>query len=203
MISRGPGVLLFLLLPIFLLMCSRTGGRREAFILATVKARPAMELQDLYKLIYQGHFGIGHLIASRTSARDYLLAEISSLAEAPDDPLLESCSRDGEMVRVNLRPFVRQGYDPEKLLDVMLASLQSVNPDTSGFQQDWAAVGALIRAGALPWDPATYAGLSKTAGEQGYPAIHHSEAYSRAYHPAYRVVLRKLFFTRFPEAAGE
>jgi hypothetical protein len=202
-ISRGFGVALVVLLPLFWLTCSRTGGRREAFILAAAEARPAMELRDLYKLLYQGHFGIGHLIASREAARDYLLAEISSLAEAPDDPLLESCSPEGEMVRVNLRPFVRHGYESEKLLDVMFESLRSVEPDTIGFQQDWAAVGALIRAGALPLDPASYAGLSKKAGEQGFPAIHHSEAYSQAYHPAYRVVLRKHFLNRFPDAAGK
>jgi hypothetical protein len=190
-----------ILLLLFFLACGMNGEKREYFILAAVKSRPEMELRDLYKLLYQGRFGIGHLIASREGARDYLLEEMASLQNAAAEPLLESCSPDGRMVRVNLRPFLRHSLDPEKLLDAMMETARLTVPDSAAFRSDWDGAGALIKAGKLPFDPAEYARFTREMRERGFPPVHHSEGYSQACHPAYRVVLRKDFMSFFPEAS--
>ena len=189
-----------ILLLMLTLACERSGATRERFFLAAVRNRPGLEIQDLYKLLYQGRFGIGHLIPSREAARRYLLDEIATLPQGEDEPLLEPCSPDGRMVRVNLRPFVRRGLDPEKLLGAMLKSLLAAPPDTAAFQRDWEAAGALLRAGRLPLDAAAFAAFTREVSQARYPALHHSASYSARYHPAYRVVVRDIFLHLCPEA---
>lgn len=188
------------LLLVALVACISSRSGKERFILAAVQERPGMEIRDLYKLLHQGRFGIGHLISSRAAARDYLLEEIAALPPGPDEPLLEPCSPDGRMVRVNLRPFVRRGLDPDTLLEAMIASLQATRPDTTAFRDDWACVGTLIRSGRLSHDAGLYASFTREVANARYPAMHHSEGYLARYHPAYRVVLREQFRLFFPEA---
>ncbi len=193
--------------------CSMNPDSLESFLAASVRARPEMEVQDLYKLLYQGHFGIGHLIASRDAASEYLFREMGAIsaqppnplipasAEAqPPDPLLESCSPDGKMVRVNLRPFGRLFLDPEKLLDAMMETARLTAADTASFRAEWEKVGIFIRKGALHFETAAYDALSRDMREAGFPAVHHSQKYSQRYHPAYRVVLREQFVRCFPDA---
>lgn len=187
-----------------LLACAPQSSR-ESFIQAAVTSRPVMEVQDLYKLLYQARCGIGHLIASRASARDYLLAEIAALpaagaeaAAGAGENLLESCAPDGKMVRLNLRPFVQRGLDPEKLLDAMLESARLTRPHTAALRADWAAVGALIRSGRLPFAQESYAQFTRKNLSAGFPVMHHSAAYTAAYHPAYRVLRLDAFRRYFP-----
>ncbi|HOT95591.1 MAG TPA: hypothetical protein PLG50_08755 [bacterium] len=184
---------------LFPFACDRQDAAREHFLLDALQRRPGMEIQDYYKLLYQGRFGIGHLISSREAAREYLLAEIADLPESDDEPLLEPCSPDGHMVRVNLRPFIRSGLDPERLLDAMLASLSATHPDTTALRSDWEVVGALIRKGRMPGDVALYREFTRKVIAARFPALHHSEGYTARYHPAYRVVLRDKFLQFCPQ----
>jgi len=188
----------------FLASCSQEPSR-EAFMEAVLHSRPAMEVQDLYKLLYQGRCGIGHFITSRASARAYLLEEIAALPDAgaeaaagAGEKLLESCTPDGKMVRLNLRPFVQRGLDPERLLDAMLESACLTRPDTAALRADWAAAGEMIRAGRLPLDSENYTQFTREILASGFPVIHHSAAYTTAYQPAYRVLRRDSFRRYFP-----
>lgn len=175
--------------------CGGPRDQRAVFMRRALSDRPAMQLQDLYKLLYQGRFGVGHMIASREAARSYLAEEMAALASLPEtnavEPLLEPCSPQGEMVRVNLRPFAANSGDPEKLLDAMLQTARSWSPDSAVFRADWERVGVLIAAGQLPFTRSEYEQLTSEMRQRGYPAVHHSETYREHYRPAYRVVLRK------------
>lgn len=197
---------------LFLLMraCSDVRHDREAFIVSVVKKRPEMELQDLYKLLYQARFGIGHLISSREHAAAYLKQEIASVRSAWDgtdrdtanleEALIESCSVDSRMVRINLRPFVRQGLDQEELLDAMMETAAQTVPDSALLRRDWQEVGEMIRRAILLYKMEDYAELTRMLQERHFPAVHHSERYSRAYQPAYRVVLRAAIIARLKPA---
>ena len=180
----------------------------SAFLLAYRDRYPRSLGRDYYKLIHQSVFGVGHLIASRQGARDYLDRETSGLEIGPVDgspvePLLEPLDPAGSMVRVNLRPFVAsvrssgRTEDLDGLIDAMMETARTVRGDPSLFDSRFGALQALVSTGAIALDEAEIAALERRARDQHYPVVHHSDAYRQAYSPAYRVVLRKAFDERW------
>jgi len=84
-----------------------------------IKLRPAARAQDIYKLLYQGVFGVSHFLSNK--AWKVLVEEANriNLEEHKDDPLIEPASPDEKIIRVNLRQYIKSGGDLEKLLKVM------------------------------------------------------------------------------------
>ena len=78
-----------------------------------------MRATDFYKLLFQGVFGVGHIMGS--AAWNWLRKETESvdLEGHPEEPLLEGVSADGSMVRVNLRPYLKRGLPLEDLFEAM------------------------------------------------------------------------------------
>ena len=72
---------------------------------------PQMEIQDFYKLQYQAVMGSEHAISSLDAARTWLKRELENLTEGPDEPAVDVISPEGNIVRVNLRPFIQSGGD--------------------------------------------------------------------------------------------
>lgn len=173
----------------------------HAFLRSTLRARPASGAVDVYKLLYQGAFGVGHLLPSREGALAYIRDELGSMDTGRAEPLLEPCDPDGAMVRVNLRPFAARGLSPETLVDAMLATAARVRPDTAAFTRRWDAVIDLIRRGRLPLSLREARQLAAALRRDGAVPVHHSRAYAEAYAPAYRVVLKSEFQHFFPGAA--
>ena len=91
-------------------------------IINHLKLRPEAMPRDIYKLLYQGVFGVGHIISHR--AWDVLVEEAGriDLDDHVDDPLFEPVSPDGSMVRVYLRQYINMGGDLETLFRVMKES---------------------------------------------------------------------------------
>jgi hypothetical protein len=148
-----------------------------------------MNSQDAYKLIFQGVFGIGHIMGD--SAWGYLECEAAQvdLTDLPDELFLESISLDGEMVRVNLRTWLRKGYNLQLLYNAMI--LSNVKGDTKIFLKLWDEYMNLVKKGKLNFDISEAIQLDKLLNREKPQARHHSEAYRKAYKPAYRVVLLK------------
>ncbi|MGC8492061.1 MAG: hypothetical protein ACP5SH_10025 [Syntrophobacteraceae bacterium] len=62
-------------------------------------------VQDIYKCLHQGVFGVGHLIDNPLDFRSRLLNEIRRADSNYCEPLRERVSPDGLVMRINLRPF--------------------------------------------------------------------------------------------------
>lgn len=157
--------------------------------------RPLMRATDFYKLIFQGVFGVGHIMGA--AARRWLDAESEglNLEEVVDEPLLEDVAADGSMVRVNLRPFLRRGLDLDDLYEAMVES--EVDGSTEEFMEAWSILNGLVEKGEIPVDREELEGLDRELQEEECRPHHHSKAYREAYKPAYRVVSRhalKSFF---------
>jgi hypothetical protein len=169
------------------------------FLQAAIKRRPAMRAEDVYKLIYQGSLGIGHLLGNHREARLYLIAELENLdlAGKGREPLIEDVSPGGAMIRVNLRPFKRRGLSASQLFDVMVRSARATGTPRAAFLRRWRTCIRLAEAGLLPLDRSSVAALDRELRRRGYPAIHHSPSYVRHYRPAYRVARRDCFVTSF------
>ena len=150
---------------------------------------PQMEPTDAVKLIYQNEFGGGHLVRDPEAFRRYLHREYE---QTPHDPLMdESESIGNSLIRVNLAAL-----EESRLEALALAFLESSRRHTGSgeaFLRKLDLLRTLTREGIFSFDPETLESYLHAYGEEGYPAVSHSEQYRRRYHPAYRIVRRELF----------
>ena len=154
---------------------------------------PLAEAQDVYKLVHQSVFGPSHAVPSREVARTYLLEELAALPPGPaGEPLLDPLGDAPPLARVNLRPYVAAGYDPECLLDAFVATANQAQGRPEAMRDRLLEAAAVLREAGLAAVADRLDEDAAAAAAAGYPAVHHGEAYREAYHPAYRVVLRTL-----------
>jgi hypothetical protein len=152
-------------------------------------ARPEMRAKDAYKLLYQGVFGVGHIMGP--GAWDYLQKEAAGVDvnDQPKDPLMESVSLDGSVIRVNLRPYIREGYPLNYLMEAMRNS--EITGDPTQFVEEWDAFAELVWSGQLNFEHNEVVALNKDLDKSAPQPQHHTPQYREAYHPAYRVVRRR------------
>ena len=150
---------------------------------------PLAGAEDLYKFLHQAVYGPGHAISDRETAEAWMEREIDSL-----DPPIEgelSCEALGgepPLVRVNLRPFVADRGDPDLLLDAFVSSAESKRGESRRMTTVLSLAASYVQCAGRGELAPELKELSAELAEKGYPAVHHSEAYVEAYHPAYRVV---------------
>ena len=151
---------------------------------------PLMQVEDAYKLVHQACMGSEHAVSDLDGVRRWMAREVAEMGDGPNDPLIDPISPDGRIARVHLRPYLAAGYDPACLLDAFVQTANGYRGSIEHLRRTWHDVVALARAGALPFDAQRLDELGQSMAAQGFPAIHHSPAYERAYRPAYRVVAR-------------
>lgn len=171
-------------------------GRFEAFIRRHLEQRPQMRATDVYKLLYQGVFGVGHLLSEDARRRLQSEAESLHLDEQPEDSLIEEAFADGAMVRVNLRPYLRQGLSLDRLFSAMEASAPAEGR-VEEFLKAWSTFKRLVSSGKLVFDDGEIEELDRDLEVGGCQPRHHSKAYRRAYGPSYRVVKREVLERMF------
>jgi hypothetical protein len=148
-----------------------------------------MEVTDVYKLLFQGVFGVGHILTK--NAWDRLLEESEriKLNDHPEEKLTESISKDSSMIRVNLRPYLRLGLKLEALFEAMKSSA-NVKGDESEFFELWSRFKDLVKKNVFDFDWKEIEEIDKFMEMEGVKPRHHSEKYREAYYPAYRVILK-------------
>ncbi|NLH10482.1 MAG: hypothetical protein GX464_03940 [Holophagae bacterium] len=171
---------------------SRSGEGWQLVVEEHLARYPAMGAEGLYKLAHQATFGPAHLITDEAAAKNYLVSELGGVAADDSEPLVETLAADPPLVRVNLRPFKARRGDPARLLAALLTTANTVKGDPTTMR---ARLGLAVEALAAHGREAEAERLRRLAtelGAQGFPAVHHSQAYTDAYKPAYRVVRRDL-----------
>ncbi len=154
-----------------------------------VAEHPEAEAADLYKFLHQAIYGPGHAIPDPDAAARWLARELEDLGpplegEAPCEVL----GGRPILVRVNLRPFVAGGGDAGELLDTFVATAGEVRGDPGQMAEAIEIVVRWLRSGGETELADEVERLGAELAAKGFPAIHHSEAYLEAYHPAYRVI---------------
>jgi len=165
------------------------------------RLRPRLEVQDVYKLLYQSVFGVGHIIRSGGQALECLRRELEDidLRVQPDEEMIENISLDGKTARVNLRPFKRREMDAAKLFEAMRLSADRNRGTPQLFQKLWRDFGSLVASGAFGFDPKMFKEFEKFARMNKYPVVHHSRTYVKLYVPSYRVTEMALYREAFGE----
>jgi len=148
---------------------------------------PAMRIQDIYKLLHQSAMGSEHAIASVEDARQWMMQELANMGVGPDEPVIDPISDDGFIVRVHLRPYIRQGGDIEVLLNAFICTANEFRGDPQILKEHWKFV---VKVEHFPVDQLD--SFIKSMQTNNFPAVHHSQTYEQFYRPAYRVVLKEL-----------
>jgi len=150
---------------------------------------PAMELRDVYKLLYQGVLGPEHLIASPEDFAARLRTEYETIPSCAAEPLWEPVRPDGALVRLNLRAFKARGGNVGRLIAACLRTAEGAWGTQEELRAVWAVFVEQCRAGQ--WEAFLLSETLSFSGwleEHGYPPVHHSAGYRKASQPAYRLV---------------
>jgi hypothetical protein len=149
---------------------------------------PQMRLEDIYKLLHQAALGPGHAVTDAADARKRLQAEADSLGTGPAEPTHDVISPDGKLARVHLRSFMAGGGDLARLSDAFVGTANAWPASTEKLAKFCGCLGDLAAAGGIPFRREEVVPWFDRIAQSGYPAVHHSAAFSAEYKPAYRVV---------------
>lgn len=149
---------------------------------------PRMQLDDVYKLLHQAALGGGHAVNDEATARKRLDAEIAALDDGPEEPAQDLISPDGRLARIHLRGFLAAGGDPAELHRAFVASARGYQAAPDKLAKFCGCLGDLAGAGGIPFAQPDVVRYFAEIASAGYPVVHHSPAYRKAYKPAYRVI---------------
>ena len=158
---------------------------------------PRMAIQDLYKLIFQASFGSEHAVTSLSDTEAWLTRELDALGRGPEEPMVDPISPHGHLVRIHLRRYVAVGGEQTRLLEAFMRTACDYHGTVSVLYRLWRYAEDMAAAGLLPFSCNALRKFLTERQAQGFPAVHHSEAYTQIYRPAYRVVHRG-FMTDMP-----
>jgi hypothetical protein len=183
--------LIILSVAFFINSCITEKPTFQKVVHAQLQRYPAMQNEDLYKLVFQAALGNEHLLTDSAMVHDYLIRELESIQASAVEPLLEEISADGEVVRLNLRPFKAQQGDHRSLFQAMMQTARTFQKSPEHLEQYWRDLEQMANSGAMAFDAAAMQSFFREIREKGYPAVHHSAVYAEKYAPAYRVILKK------------
>ena len=150
---------------------------------------PEMEPTDAVKLIFQNEFGGGHMIRDEDSCMAYLRRECENTEKNRDIPLWEEIGNG--IVRVNLAALTEEVYPVEQLGRDFIRAAAAHKGDIALFLEKLQILRQLTEEGIFPFSPAQLETYLTQYAKAGYPPVSHSQRYRDAYHPAYRVILKK------------
>ena len=156
----------------------------RSFLLAHISAYPGAALTDLFKALYQSAFGCEHLVTDASAAEAYMASE-AELARPHAGEIIEPL--DGPYVRVHL-DILKKGLSARTFSRLFALSAEHQDGAQAELQKKLAVLTVMIRQGELPFDASEAEQAIASWRAAGFPPCHHSEAFRRAYAPAYRLM---------------
>ncbi|MBR3972652.1 MAG: hypothetical protein IKJ99_01715 [Oscillospiraceae bacterium] len=155
-------------------------------LIAHYQKYPKLQIQDIFKFIYQSSFGCEHMVTSLDGVTAYILKEFADCSvPLEDNGLLDKL--DGVYSRVHLG-WLNRGLSAETLGKLFFASAKKEPEGMKNLLCKLETAKELVRENILDFPQMEFDAAAEEWGSGGYPAIHHSEAFRSVYHPAYRVV---------------
>jgi len=148
---------------------------------------PAMQVADVYKLLHQAALGPAHAVTG-ADALARLEAEAAARSGRVDGPLAEVISPDGRLARVHLDACRAKGLPLDELARAFAQTAATYAGSPEKLAKFCGCLGDLADAGGLPFARAEVEAYMNARQAEGWPVVHHSDAYRAAYAPAYRVV---------------
>jgi len=160
-----------------------------------LRLHPKLQIQDVYKLLYQAEFGPGHMIQDEQKAREMFDQEYETTYDnGLHLPLDENLSE--KFCRVNLWPHRQGQHDKNLLFEMFLETARTSEGSIENFKNSLNDFRELnLKFQLFDWiDVLTF---YDSVQQKNYPAVHHSEEYKRINVPAYRVISQTLWSQRW------
>ena len=156
----------------------------EEVLLEHSSRYPAMALQDYVKLLYQSEFAGGHLIEDPAKSLAWLRKE---RADTPDRAQPKWEAIGGGLARLHIG-----GLPPDTVWEAVnrlfVWTAAQNKGSRQGLEHKLQLFQAMCEKKALPVEAGQCQAFLEQYRAQGYPVIHHSQAFRQAYAPHYRVV---------------
>lgn len=157
-----------------------------------IQLHPAMEPQDVYKMMFQAAFGAEHILQEKEAAYVYLKREFEETE--PSDELLYEQIGEG-ICRVNLGAWKQRHLPLEWLFRMFAGSVEAEcrkqemqEAAAESFQQYEREAKEAVKEGRFSFSYEDFEEYAKNYHQADPHPVHHSEAYRRSEHPAYRLV---------------
>lgn len=161
---------------------------------------PKMQVQDMYKLVYQNEFGGGHLVSDEQESLRRLLAEHEYIRQAgrkiPEG--YQFIDIGNGLCRLDLSVLEHTAISPSTANRFFVNTSKEVKGFIPGFEKKLDVLGHCCSTGEVGFPPADLKAFLDTYRIKGYPMVSHSEIYRTEYFPAYRVV--KTDYRKYLEA---
>ncbi len=153
-------------------------------IIMHYKQYPKLQIQDIFKFLYQSSFGCEHWVSSVETVVSNICAEYESISHK-SQPTVEPL--DGEYSRVHLS-YLNSGLRAETLGKLFCLSSKRESEGKTNLTKKLSVAMELVREKALPFQEDEFHAAMKDWEAQGYPAIHHSDIFNREYSLSYRII---------------
>ncbi len=160
-------------------------------LLNEFREHPDATIQDLYKFIHQSSMGPGHWKMDFNMAKRYLNSEIQTLRKDSSQPLYQFLSPDGELIRINLRPFIAMNGNIDSLAEAFVKTSNEFIQSEKILKNNLDLFSQMVKDKKIPFNTDSVHIYIQRMRENHYPAVHHSNIYEEKYLPSYRVVYRK------------
>ena len=145
---------------------------------------PKLNIQDIFKFLYQSAFGCEHLVSSLEKATDFISKEYENISYT-DELIIEPL--DGNYSRVPLA-YIHQGLSATTFGKLFVASAKKEINGLSNLIQKINVAKELVAEGTLPFEAEEFDKAIEKWQAEGYGPVHHSEVFRETYRPSYRVL---------------
>jgi len=161
-------------------------------VISHLNRYPAMEVQDVYTLIYQGSMGADKYLADADGFEERLIKEFEETKADEKQALWETIRPDGELVRVHIAALKARGGQPQALSTLCLWTASIFGGDTQDLMDGWDTFQHLCRDNRLRKFPENeISEFTEWVRKNKYPSTRHSAVFRDMYHPHYRLVRRE------------
>ena len=152
---------------------------------AHYKKYPLLQIQDVFKFLFQSVFGCEHMVSSVESAINYISEEYNSLCNNSNEGAIEQL--DGCYCRVPLS-YMNKGLCAETFGKLFSYSSNKTENGWLILTEKLEIAKKLIREDRLPFAEDEFEKAVVEWENIGFSPIHHSDVFRENYHPSYRVI---------------
>ncbi len=148
------------------------------------KNYPKLQIQDLFKYLYQSSFGCEHLVSSLDTVTDYIAKEYNTIQ---GESKISIERLDGNYSRVHLS-YLNGGLSIDTFGKLFFSSARKEADGLCLLEKKLEVTKKLVGEGMLPFTADSFEKAVDDWKTKGYPAVHHSDIFRNEYKPAYRVI---------------
>lgn len=161
--------------------------RTRDLLITHYRKYPRLQIQDILKYLHQSAFGCEHLVSELNLAIERIVKEREDGCTDTED-LIDRL--DGGYSRIHLL-FLNHGLSAETLGKLFLKSAKMESDATLDLETKLNVAKELVRENIFPFSLNEYETAIAEWKANGYPAMHHSDAFRLNYKPAYRVIANR------------